>query len=373
MNTTPCRFADWTVDHWQTIRQTTNQWWAGQLDRPLLPIVVQDKAAAPMPAPMPFGRGLFSDLKISEELIVEQLGWELEHQSFMGDAFPWVNMCCSGAGVLAPLTGAELFASSHDDIWFRVEEPKPISELQIKLDTGNVWLKRLVKIGQLVLERWEGRVLVSMPDIGGVLDVLSSFRPSEMLLLDLYDEPDQVLRVIDEIEVAWNACYDLFDDAFSPTNPGYCAWAGIFSDVPSYMMQCDFCYMISPEMFDQFVKPSLVRCSEKLSRAFYHLDGKGQLPHLPSLLQIPTLNGVQWIPGDGNPSPGHWPEVFQTILASGKRAQVMGQSSNLLSIIKQTDKAHLLTPGHWHFDDVAQAQDGMKQIIDSCHTDPVVQ
>ena len=42
----------------------------------------------------------------------------------------------------------------------------PISDLKIKLDGENPWLKRLIKIGQLVLERWEGRVLVSTPDIG---------------------------------------------------------------------------------------------------------------------------------------------------------------------------------------------------------------
>ncbi len=368
MNTTPCRFDDWTSEHWQTIRENSHAWWAGELDRPLVHMVIREKAETPMPAPKPFGRGLFSDLSISEERIVDQLAWEFNQKSFLGDAFPWVNMCCSGAGVLAALTGAQLHPESYDDIWFKVENPLPISELHLQLDTQNVWLKRLLRIGELVQQRWGDRVLVSMPDIGGVMDVLSSFRPSEMLLLDLYDEPEHVLRVIGEIEAAWNQCYDLFAHALAPTNPGYCAWAGIYSDVPSYMMQCDFCYMISPEMFDQFVKPSLVRCSEKLSRSFYHLDGKGQLPHLESLLQIPTLNGVQWIPGDGQPEPGEWPDVFQTIMASGKLAQVMGSPANLLSIMQKTGRHQGMVNGTWTTDNLEVAQDYLQQIIDNCQT-----
>jgi 5-methyltetrahydrofolate--homocysteine methyltransferase len=372
MNVTPCSFDDWTSEHWQTIRAESNAWWAGELDRPLVHMVINRKATTPMPAPKPFGRGLFSDLSISEELIVEQLAWEFSQKSFLGDAFPWVNMCCSGAGVLAALTGAQLHPESYDDIWFRVQNPKPISELHIKLDPENIWLKRLLRIGKLIQERWGDRVLISMPDIGGVMDVLSSFRPSEMLLLDLYDEPEHVLRVIDEIEVAWNQCYDLFDTTFKPMNPGYCAWAGIYSDVPSYMMQCDFCYMISPDMFDQFVKPTLQRCSEKLARSFYHLDGKGQLPHLQSLLQIPTLNGVQWIPGDGQPSTGQWPDVFDTILTSGKLAQVMGHPSDLLSIMQKTGQHTGLINGTWATDDVEVAQGHLQSIIDSCHTDPAM-
>ena len=365
-----CHFNDWTVDHWHDVGQTTNAWWADELDRPLASVIVSDKPTSPMPAPKPFGRGLFADLTVSQEQMVDQLAWELGRQTYMDDSFPWVNMSCSGAGVLAAMTGATLHPESYDDIWFRVDDPLPITELHIQFDKDNPWFKRLIKIGQLVLERFEGRVLVSAPDIGGVMDVLSSFRPSEALLLDLYDEPEQVLRVIQEIEIAWHDCFDLFHQALAPRNPGYTSWCGIYSDVPYYIMQCDFCYMISPEMFDTFIKPTLARSAAKLTRSFYHLDGKGQLPHLPSLLKIPELCGVQWIPGEGNPPPGDWPQVFETILASGKHAQVTGDPSNLLSIMSNTGRCTHMTTGHCCTDDHAKARAYLQQVIDNCHTHP---
>ena len=58
-----------------------------------------------------------------------------------------------------------------------------------------------------------------------------------------------------------------------------------------------------PEMFERFVLPDLAACCDRLDHAFYHLDGKGELPHLDLLLSIDGLRGIQWIPGAGQPPP----------------------------------------------------------------------
>jgi hypothetical protein len=56
--------------------------------------------------------------------------------------------------------------------------------------------------------------------------------------------------------------------------------------------------------------------------AFYHLDGKGQIPHLDLLLSLPRLRGIQWVPGDGNPPPEHWLPLLKRIRDGGKLCQV---------------------------------------------------
>jgi 5-methyltetrahydrofolate--homocysteine methyltransferase len=89
------------------------------------------------------------------------------------------------------------------------------------------------------------------------------------------------------------------------------------------MLQCDFSYMISPRMFKRFVLPELQATCRRLPRSFYHLDGVGQIPHLDALLSIPELGGVQWVPGDGKPDCGHWPELYQKIHAAGKKTQLI--------------------------------------------------
>ena len=82
--------------------------------------------------------------------------------------------------------------------------------------------------------------------------------------------------------------------------------------------------MIGTPMFNEFTKPTIVHLCKTLERSIYHLDGIGQLPHLDSLLAIPELNGIQWIPGDGNPDMRHWPEVYKKIHAAGKKIQIYG-------------------------------------------------
>ena len=89
------------------------------------------------------------------------------------------------------------------------------------------------------------------------------------------------------------------------------------------MMQCDFGYMISPDMFGEFVQPELEATCTKLPRSFYHLDGNGQLSHLDLLLSIEPLAGIQWVPSkDGDLESERWPDVARSVYAAGKKVQI---------------------------------------------------
>jgi len=88
-------------------------------------------------------------------------------------------------------------------------------------------------------------------------------------------------------------------------------------------------------MFERFVLPDLVRCCEYLDYGFYHLDGPGELPHLPLLLKIERLRGIQWITGDGNPPPNRWLEVLKKIVDAGKLVQVFVKADQALEILNQ--------------------------------------
>lgn len=178
-----------------------------------------------------------------------------------------------------------------------------------------------------------------MTDLGGNLDLLSTFRPGEKLLLDLYDHAAEVQRVTWEAHAAWFQYFEDFNRVLQPLNPGYSAWTPLYSAAPYYMLQCDFCYMIGPRMFDQFVKPELEAACKRLVNPFYHLDGKGQLPHLDSLLSIKELKGIQWIPGAGQPDERHWPEVYRKIRRAGKLIQVFGEFDKLDAIAGQLGSA----------------------------------
>lgn len=142
--------------------------------------------------------------------------------------------------------------------------------------------------------------------------------------MDLLDEPGEVKRLVWEAHEAWHQYYTALNDVLQPVNPGYSDWSMIYSERPCYMLQSDFSYMIGTEMFEEFVRPELASSCRRLQRSFYHLDGKGQIAHLDSILNIPELSGVQWIPGAGAPDCRHWPEIYQKIAKADKRIQLMG-------------------------------------------------
>ena len=81
--------------------------------------------------------------------------------------------------------------------------------------------------------------------------------------------------------------------------------------------------MIGPEMFGEFVEPELEASCERLGRAFYHMDGPGQLSHLDLLIRADGLDGIQWVPGAGAPGCEHWPDVYRKIHKAGKKIQIV--------------------------------------------------
>lgn len=316
---------DFSSERWQSVAENSKLWWKGELKRPLIQFTIGGRdPGRPEPALPHYQYAAFYDLDVPAEHIVDCWDYALACHRFMGDAFPCVfpNF---GPGVAAAFLGAELGTSKEaHTCWFHPTEDRDLSGLELRYDPDNVWLRRVKDICRAAQERWEGMVQVGMTDLGGNLDILSVFRPGEKLLLDLYDCPEDVNRRTWEAHELWWRYFDEINAVLQPANPGYTAWASIFSTEPYYMLQCDFCYMIGPDMFDEFVKPELAASCRRLVNPFYHLDGPGQLPHLDSLLTIPELKGVQWVPGAGVPGWAHWPDVYRRIRDAGKLIQVYG-------------------------------------------------
>jgi hypothetical protein len=314
---------DFSPERWITIKDTYRKWWAKDLDRPIFNIALGGVDPGRDEPELPhYNFSAFYGLDTPAEQIIDRWDWNLSGNKWVGDGFPniWANF---GAGVLGAILGAKLLNTiDTDTVWFEPTEEREIADIDFEWDADNVWLNRIAELMQTGQDRWDGQVQMSMTDLGGNLDVLSTFRPSSGLLLDLIDHPNEVKRLTSQEHEMWWKAYDQFNSVLQPRNPGYTAWTPIYSEVPYYILQCDFCYMIGPDMFDEFVKPEMEATCKRLGNAFYHLDGPGELPHLDSLLAMDDLAGIQWVPGAGNPDIDQWPEVYERIRAAGKLVQI---------------------------------------------------
>jgi len=318
-----------TEEDWRRIRRDWNAWWAGELERPLLTLEVAEPSLNNYWSHLT-RYGLGSPI----EQILDDFQPYLETTHWLGDAYPkwWVNY---GAGTVAAFLGSKL-TWQPDTTWFwPLEKVQSLEEIQPHYAAENPWWLRVRETTRQAVERWKDQVLVGITDLGGNLDILASLRGSEKLLFDLTDDPDEVERLSRQITALWLRYYDELVSITDLSGRGNACWGPVWSPGRGYMLQCDFSYMISPRMFQRFVMPDLQACCDHLEYAFYHLDGRGELPHLDQMLAIERLRGIQWQPGDGQPMADDWPEVLQKIRSVGKLVQVFVTTQGALDIKKE--------------------------------------
>ena len=203
-----------------------------------------------------------------------------------------------GPGCLAACIGGS-FTLAPNTVWF---DREPIIDdwdnpPDIGLDENSEMWKHLVRLQSRYAQ--DPDVNFSITDLGGVLDVVASLRGTEPLLYDLYDYPDEVKEFTKKVEKLWFEAFDKQVEAVKKSGLPYNSWMNIPSSKPWYPLQCDFCAMISPSQFEEFVLPHIVDQVNYMDRSIYHLDGPGEIPHIDMLLDIEGLNGIQWTAGDG--------------------------------------------------------------------------
>jgi 5-methyltetrahydrofolate--homocysteine methyltransferase len=329
-----------TEQDWERIERDWTAWWAGELDRPL---VIIENLEPPPGVTLPEAPDFTSNLPLEmpADEVIDRYQAHLEAKRFYGDAWPkwWLNF---GPGIAAGFLGARV-QCAPDTVWFacpggQAGEPARqvnIQDLHLAYDADNIWRRRIQELTRRAVERWGNQVTVSHTDLGGNLDILASLRTTQQLLLDLYDAPDEVERLVGEITRLWIRYYDELYAIIQKANRGTTPWAAIWSPGRCYMLQSDFAYMISPPMFERFVLPDLAACCDVLDHGFYHLDGKGEIPHLDMLLSLKRLRGIQWIPGDGAPPPEKWLPLLKRIREGGKLCQLYVTPQGAQTIVRE--------------------------------------
>jgi len=323
---------NFTDEDWARVERDFMAWWEGELQRPLVYLSTMEPT---IQAPYPWSYLTNFPIDMPVDQVIDQYAPFIEATHFYADAFPWwfINF---GPGMVAGFLGSRVNSVTEpsETVWFSPMQPVAIQDLHFEYDPDNIWWRRVQAITAGFVERYGGKMSVSHADLGGNLDILASFRETQGLLFDLVEQPEEVDRLVMEITRLWLRYYDELDAIIRPACRGTSSWAPIWSTGTTYMLQSDFSYMISPAMFERFVMPDLAACCEHLTHAFYHLDGKGEIPHLDMLLSLDRLRGIQWIPGDGQPPPDQWLDLLKRIRDGGKLCQVFVTPEGARRIVK---------------------------------------
>jgi hypothetical protein len=225
----------------------------------------------------------------------------IEERHFNGETFPvyWPNL---GPDVYAAFYGCPLIYGEATS-WsvHCVKEKVDIEAL--RLDTGGDFMKTIEALTQAALKEAPGRFLVGYTDLHPGIDTAVAFRGQTEFCLDLYDDPDFAKKLLDLAAKDFAAIYSRFDSALKAAGQPSVTWMGIPVPGTMHIPSCDFASMLSPEHFEEFVLPELERECRMMSHNVFHVDGKGVARHLDRLLELPGVQGYQWVQGVGDDEP----------------------------------------------------------------------
>lgn len=337
-------------EDWNEARERFAAWWEkGALDRPLIQVLaprINPKYAVEGDADFNYDHWGFPKAIEDPTVITKNIrGFRSQcaRTYYGGEAYPnlWVNL---GAGVLGAYLGAEPVLKS-ETIWFGAQMNNALGgswdELRrLEFDFNNEWWRLTKEITEIACENFAGYGIVGMTDLGGILDIIASLRGPKNLIVDLIRNPDDVKSLSSKVIDYWHMCYDELDMIIRRKMDGTSAWMGIWCPERWYPIQCDFAFMLSPKLFDEFVVPHIKEQCGRLDRTIYHLDGPGEIPHLNSLLKIGELDGIQWVPGAGEELQGNdcgspkWIPLYRKILEAGKLLVLYMSRDKVIPMLK---------------------------------------
>lgn len=251
--------------------------------------------------------------------------YRMSRTFYGGAAFPMFNADVGGPGSLGLFLGANGHVA-ETTVWYEPCIVDPESHPPLRLDKESRWWRVHMDVIDEGLRRANGRYLVGCPDLIENIDTLAQLRGTQKVLMDLIERPDWVVEKISEINQAYFDCFDAYWPRLRDPSGGSAFYAfQLWGPGRTAKVQCDLSCMISPAMFRRFVRPALADQCRWLDYAMYHLDGTQALPQLDNLLEIDSLQAIEWTPQAGLPRGGDpmWYDLYRRIKAAGKSVQAI--------------------------------------------------
>jgi len=303
-------------DFAEAYRRIEAFWECDVLDRPVVQFGLAKPEAdrVPLPAsshPTPADRWLDAEYQADVSLA------RLCNQEFLAETLP-VAYPQLGPEVFSTLYGCPIHFGDYGTSWTGPILHDWADVDRIRLDWSNPYLHKLHEITDALLEAGRGRFIVGMTDWHPGGDGLAALRDPQNLAVDLLTHVDEVKRLLARLEDDYRAVYEAFYRKLRAAGQPISTWLPLASYGRYYVPSNDFSCMISNEMFVDVFLPGIVNECRFLDRSIYHLDGPGALRHLDTILAIPELNALQWVPGAGNEGFRRWVWVYRRAQAAGK-------------------------------------------------------
>jgi 5-methyltetrahydrofolate--homocysteine methyltransferase len=320
------------VEDWSRVKQRWEAWWNCELvDRPLV-CVTAPRAVEPSRENLAVDpRTQWTDV----EFMIRRTREMIRTTWYGGEALPIFWHGWSAGHAL--LFGCEPHFS-RDTVWVN---PAPVEEEGYpRLDCWreSPWWPWMQACTEAAARSSQGQYWV-MPVWGNhAADNLALMRHSDQLMLDLAENPAWVKEAVKMVSEALIEQTAALWELVRPERTGLegsLNYVSCWSPGRTLGFDADVSCMVSPEMFKEFFLPPLVETMQTVDHRIYHLDGVCALHHLDTLLDLPELHAIQWVPGAGREEIMQWVPVIQRIQERSKAIVVYSPADQVEALLRE--------------------------------------
>jgi hypothetical protein len=274
-------------------------WWNGAvLDRPLVSIAFA-KLPAEQVAPPAKTHATLRDRWLDAAHRAAVAAASARNHVFYADALP----------VFHPNLGPEVFSAYYGcklefgetTSWSVpcLSDWSDASVERLTLNLDGFWFRETLKAMDALIEAGRGRFLVGYTDLHPGIDAIAAFRNPQELCLDMLEVPDRIKALADRVTEDFLRVYEIFHGRLQAAGMPSTTWLPAICRGRYHVPSCDFSCMVSDALFDEIILPVIVRECARMDRSIYHLDGPQALRFLDRLMDVPTIQAIQWVPGAG--------------------------------------------------------------------------
>lgn len=277
-----------------------------------------------------------------ESFIIEREIALIDNSTWMGEAIPYhyVNF---GSVPLGGCLGGELEFIDKETTWNKPFLNNIEEVMGLDVADDNKWWKLITNVTRKSAQRAHNHHYVSYAALSGITDIISMVYGMEPFIYSLVDNPEGVKKAMNHLIPIWKRLFEQLTDIIKESgNDGFIGWAGVWAPGTTFPLQEDLSYMLSNDMFNEFCVPVIESLVDFMDYPFYHLDGKGAIKFVDSLVAIKKLKVIQWLPGAGNEELSQWHDLIKYIIGKGKSMQVFAKDYEVDSLIKAVGTKGLL-------------------------------
>ena len=343
MDTTQTAAARMNIPDWDRITERLRAWYEFSIaDR--MPILIR-RAPRPEELPPAVDRPATSEARCWDPAYrAGRIQAALRATRCWGEAMPYAPVAY-GTVFFALFWGARAAYAEQDGdrLWLHETVEDWRGHPPLRFDPQDRYFRMSAELIERLARDSRGEYLTSPAWSNSCGDVLVALRGNEPLALDLYDDPEEILRRAGEFQAAWQAAMREYFARVSPYQAGHMNWWHIWAPDTNTILGCDFCSILSPKHFERFFLPELAAQARFIKYPLYHLDGRGELPHLDALLEIPGLRGIQWSNDDfTDRSQLQHVHFFKKILAKKKTLTIEVEPRHAEAIVRELGREGLL-------------------------------